>query len=58
MKFTMFRKDKKNALHISTRTAEQVMNCMKGGRKAAVYEVCPNLGHQKILMPLITHRCH
>ena len=43
MKFTMFRKDKKNALHISTRTAEQVMNCMKGGRKAAVYEVCPNL---------------
>ena len=41
--FTMFRKDKKNALHISTRTAEQVMNCMKGGRKAAVYEVCPNL---------------
>ena len=32
--FTMFRKDKKNALHISTRTAEQVMNCMKGGRKA------------------------
>lgn len=43
MKFTQFRKDKKGALHVSTRTVEQVINRMTDTRKPAAYEVCPNM---------------
>ena len=43
MKFTLFRRDKNNKLHISTRTIEQVMARMTATAKQATYEVYPNV---------------
>jgi len=43
MKFTLFRRDKNNQLHISTRTIEQVMARMTATAKQAAYEVYPNV---------------
>ena len=43
MKFTLFRKDKDNHLHISTRTVEQIIERMAANSRQAVYEVCPNV---------------
>ena len=43
MKFTLFRRDKNNQLHISTRTFEQVIARMTAKDQQAIYEVCPNV---------------
>ena len=43
MKFTVFRRDKENRLHISTRTLEQFFSRMASSRIVSPYEVWPNV---------------
>ena len=43
MKITLFRKDKKNVVHTSTRTMEEFVTRMASAKKVPACEVCPNV---------------